>query len=218
MSLQVKEVSEKLFSLLNNELAQFGFNLNKKEKCFTRVKNTCKQSIQFLFFKENNCVKIKIVAEVRITEVMNIYDSLAITKNPNAYTLGNDFFQIIDFIENGNEKGIGEQSYYLIENENDVQNTAKAIIRAYKDYILEYFNLTDTVEKADLLLNKNPRDISVHNWLYPYKAIMGIISAKINNNKNFNELLKIYSDELLEAADNLKQDFNNIIHNLNGNH
>lgn len=211
MDLKVKNVSNSLFDLLEIDLNNFGFKLNRKDKSFSKINGDCKQTILLIFYKETEGIKVKPIAEVRLNRIMDIYFSVAKTKNRNVYTLGNDFFQLIEFITKGNEVGIDEQTYYMIENVTDIDNTAKAILRAFKEYISKYFQLTSSIEKADFLLNKNPKDISVHNWSYPYKAIMGIIAAKLNNNSNYNSLVSVYKKELEDAVENLRLDFDEIV-------
>ena len=53
--------------------------------------------------------------------------------------------------------------------------------------------------------------MSIHNYIYPLRANIGIIAAKLNNNPNFNDLIKIYEKELDEAEENYKNEFFKLI-------
>jgi hypothetical protein len=48
---------------------------------------------------------------------------------------------------------------------------------------------------------------AIHNWLYPLRASMGIITAKLSNNPQFSKLINIYEEELMNAQENYRLDF-----------
>jgi hypothetical protein len=96
---------------------------------------------------------------------------------------------------------------YVIENENDLETLGKVIPIRFKQYILPYFDENSSVERADKLLNEDARNLSPHNWVYPYKAMMGMIAAKLTKNPKYDELVSIYREELAEANPVNKEEF-----------
>lgn len=51
----------------------------------------------------------------------------------------------------------------------------------------------------------------VHNYLYPLRANIAIIAAKLNKNPQYDELVAVYEKELLDAEENYKKEFYKII-------
>ncbi len=51
----------------------------------------------------------------------------------------------------------------------------------------------------------------VHNEMYPLRANIAIIAAKLNNNPQYDELVKTYEKELVDAEENYKIEFYKII-------
>ena len=164
-----------------------------------------KYSIQF-FIKEGNNVKIRPQIRIKIKPIENVYHSIS-SRGDIYATLGSDLFEILRYMDNGEETGKGEQYYWIINDDEDIRKLITIIPEYFEETILPYFEKNSSVAKADELLNKYPREISVHNWLYPQRANLAIIAAKLNNNPRSGELLKIYEEELEEAEESFKEEF-----------
>lgn len=108
-------------------------------------------------------------------------------------------------------KGEGSLNNWLIEDKSDVKKLIEVIPHYLKETILPYFEQNSSIESVDKLLNKYPREISIHNSLYPLRANLAIIAARLNNNPKYNDLLNIYQEELEEADITYKEDFEKLI-------
>jgi hypothetical protein len=99
---------------------------------------------------------------------------------------------------------------YSIKDDQDLQKLIKLIPNRFLQIILPYFDQNSSLERADALLNENPRNLPPHNWSYPYKAMMGLIAAKLTKNPKFAELRGIYEEELAPANPTLKEEFDKL--------
>ena len=83
---------------------------------------------------------------------------------------------------------------------------AWTLMRAW-EYALSYYARYSSLEKIDYLLNKNPSELSIHCWLYPVRASLVLIAAKLTDNTRYSVLENIYTEELEEAAELYKSSF-----------
>ena len=61
------------------------------------------------------------------------------------------------------------------------------------------------------MLNSNPCELSVHNWLYPMNECMEIIAAKLVHNPKYAELGAINKNELEGANPICKKEFEGLV-------
>jgi hypothetical protein len=148
---------------------------------------------------------------IKIKAIEDIYHQ-ATEKEAKYYTstqtLGNNLFAIIDYFDNGD--GTGSKSInkrHLMENEEDINTIVKVFPRSIEEYVLPYFESNSNIDQVDKLLNENPQELSVHYYLYPLRACIGIIAAKLTHNPRYNEVLKIYEVQLQEANTIFKKEF-----------
>lgn len=204
--MKIKEVSGALLGSISESIAQHGFRLDKRKNEFKRVVGDSLQIFDLVYIKEDDLVKIKPEIRIKIKPIEDIYRSIS-TRGDIYRTLGNDLFEILRYMDKREETGRGDQYYWMIKEDKDIEKLIKIIPEYFEETILSYFNENSTVARVDLLLNKYPREISVHNWLYPLRAILAIIAAKLNRNPQFYELVRIYEEELVEAEESYKKEF-----------
>ena len=124
-------------------------------------------------------------------------------------TLGNNVLDIVEYQKNEDKDKFEKKPLpkWLIENAEDVSILTKLISNYLEDFILVYFNKFSSIQSVDRLLNENPKEISVHNYIYPLRSCIAILAAKINSNENFINLVKIYEEEMKNAEEPYKSDF-----------
>lgn len=206
----IKVVSNLLLEGIGNNISSYGFKFNKSKKLFERNQGGFIHIIDFIFLKEDAGIFIEPLIKIKCLEIEAIYHKVTTKEskyNDATITLGNSIFKIIDFADNNTEIDTDKQQYYLVEEEKDISILIKVITDKIIDYAIPYFEQNSSIDRIDLLLNKNPKEISVHNWLYPMRACIGLISAKLNANPNYSELLEVYSMEMQEAAESYKKEF-----------
>jgi len=204
--MKIKEVSKIIMDSIFLDIEAHGFKLNRKTIEFRRKIEGAIQIFELVFYKEGNYVKIKPEIRIKIKAIEDVYQK-ASNRGDIYRTLGNDLFEILRNTDHGEETGKGEQYYWIIKDDESLSKLIRIIPEYFKETILPYFENNSTVSKADELLNKYPRELSIHNWLYPLRANLAIIAAKLNDNPQYSELVKIYEEELQEAEDSFKKEF-----------
>lgn len=207
LAMKVSEVSKLLLESLVPVMERHGFKLNKRDKEFTRKIGESSQIFDLFFYKKTGHISIKPEVRIKIESIDKVYKSITTIENRPYCALGNHLFEIVRYLETGNETDRGELSNWLVEDEEDVQKLIEVIPEYLEESILPYFEENSSLDRVDILLNKSPRDMSVHNWLYPLRANVGIIAAKLNNNPKYGELLTVYDEETLEAEETYRAEF-----------
>lgn len=216
--MNVRDISKRLLQGINVRVIQNGFYLNSKDKSFRReTENGFIQIFDLLFTKKTEGIYVEPTIRLKSKHIEDIYHQVA-KKEPKYFdgtkTLGNNLFKISKYFEEGIEKDIDEKQRYIIEEESDINILVDVISDRFEEYGLKYFEENSSVARIDYLLNKYPRDISIHNWLYPLRDCIGIIAAKLNENPDFNTLKGIYQEEMKEAVAPYKEEFNRLITEL----
>jgi len=208
--MKMEEVKGRLLEGMDKSFENFGFALNKNEIEYQRIKGSSIQTFYFLVLKKKEGIYVEPRWSIKLKEILDIYHKVA-TKEKKYFkytpVLENSLGELIEYVENGNETGSGKSMQYLIENDEDVLTLTKVIPMRFEEYVLPYFEKNSSIEKVDELLNKNPKELCIHQWLYPLRACIGIIAAKLVKNPQYNELLCIYEDELQEAVPAYKEEF-----------
>ncbi len=208
--MKINEVSKQIIAGIAPIFTKHGFNVDFKEREFNRERNGCIQIFDLLFYKKGDIIEIKPEIRIKIKHIEDIYHHISIDHNDIYSSLGNDLFSIVDYYDNGREIGGSSGTKWIVRDKNSIKKLIKVIPKYFKREILRYFEENSSVARADELLNKYPREISIHNWLYPMRACLAIIAAKLNNNHRYDELVSIYEEELEEALESYKQDFINL--------
>lgn len=211
----IKEVSKKLLEGIESPLLQYGFILNKRKTEFKKiVSDNVSQILSFLFYKDHNgSILIEVQLKIRIKEIETIFNQVKSenTTHDDFFSLGNNLMAIIHYYEEGLiDKIENINSKYLIENKDDIETLIKVIPKRIAEYAIPYFKSYSSVSKVDELLNKNPCALSIHNLIYPIRACIAIIAAKLNKNPEFKKLIFIYEKELIEANPVNKEEFNKL--------
>lgn len=205
--MKVADISKQIISGVAPIFTKYGFNVNFKQREFNREQDGCLQVFDLLFYKKGDIIEIKPEIRIKVKHIEDIYHHISIDHNDIFRTLGNDLFSIVDFYDNGRETGGSSGIKWGIKNEEGVKKLIEVIPEYFKENILRYFEENSSVAKVDELLNKYPREISIHNWLYPLRACLAIIAAKLNDNPKYDELVSVYEEELEEALESYKEDF-----------
>ncbi len=221
MKLSIKDVSQSIISGISEKMSSHGFIFDKYHKYYIKRTEDSHQIFDLVFMRKDAGILVEPVVRIKIRPIEDIYHKVA-TKDEEYFegtdTLGNNLGRIIDHFEKGAQQNTNSKMKYLIENEKDIAILKKVIPNKFEQYALRYFDNYSSVAKTDELLNSNPREISIHNWLYPLRACLALIAAKINHNPRYDELVNIYEQELENAADNYRKEFSllkNILSNMN---
>lgn len=191
-------------------IEEHNFICNKSKKEFKRLNNNVLHIISFFYHKKDNKIYLRLEIIIKLLDIEHIYKSVTTIDGRPYLTLGNDFLILRNKKDDFDYKK-NPTTYWLIENSNDLENFIFNFKSNFEEIILPYFNENSTIERVDYLLNSYPLKMSIHNYIYPLRANIGIIAAKLNNNPNFNDLIKIYEKELDEAEENYKNEFFKLI-------
>ena len=212
--MDLKKVRKEILLSISEKLKVYGFTFNTKKVRFECEIKGNLQIFDLLFFPSKEGTFVEPVFRLKNYIIEDIYHQ--VTQKDSEYndsteTLGNSLGQIIKYFEQGDQIGTTENIMYLIENEDDIEILVKIIPKRFEQYILRYFNENSSIGRVNLLLNSNPRDLSIHNRIYPNRACIGVIAAKLTNNKDLKQLIQIYREELSEANPVSKQEFETLV-------
>ncbi len=208
--MKIVDVSKKIINNISTGFIDKGFKINKRKREFYREHNGCVQILDLVFIKEGETIKIRPQIRIKIKHIEDIYHHVSKDHDDIYRVLGNDLFELIRYYDKNEETGKGEQILWKVENEKDIEKLIEVIPVYFEREILRYFEENSSIARVDELLNKYPREISIHNWLYPLRACLAIIAAKLNGNPKYDELVKVYEEELKNARNNYKEDFKNL--------
>ncbi len=150
--------------------------------------------------------------EITIKQIKDIYLPVS-DRGPEAndyvFTLNNTFGVLYDHYEKGYNTVHPPMTEILYEANapKDFDTIVNSMIPFVSKYVVRYFNENTSISRADFLLNTEPEGFSLHTYLGPTRAIMGLIAAKLVENPNYELLKKIYVDKMRDATGNNKTDF-----------
>ncbi|WP_333577720.1 hypothetical protein [Sphingobacterium sp.] len=204
----VNQISEQISAGITESFEKEGFKYLKSQRKFVKKTKNVEQVFSMLYTKRNNgSITIKPELLIHIFEIESIYKEIAQIKYRPYLTLGNYFSNIRDYDGDAKKYNGAQTRLWLIENDEDVQHLIKIIPEYLEEDILPYFDKNSSIHRVDELLNEYPRNLSVHNEMYPLRANIAIIAAKLNGNPNYDDLLNIYEQELEDAEENYKIEF-----------
>ncbi len=213
-TLNISQVAKELIAHLEPHIVQHSFVLNKNTRCFTRTMDGIVQKFELRLFKDADVVLVEPVVRIKLAQIENIYHHTC-TKDAKYFeattTLGNSLGKIIRYYDDNLAIDPPENYKYVVKNiEGAVDILAKALCVYFDEYALRYFDENSSVERADDLLNAAPTTISIHNWLYPVRASLALIAAKLTENSKYLELENIYTTKMQEAVEPYRTDFESI--------
>lgn len=206
--MKVKEISNQISEGVLANFEKHGFKFKKTHNEFVRKTQYAEQIFHLIYYKENDgTITIKPEILIHVHEIESIYKSITQIESRPYLTLGNYLSEIAEY--DGDEINFRKKptKYWLIANNENLEYLIKIIPNYLENDILPYFESNSTVSRVDELLNKYPEKMCVHNYIYPLRANIAIIAAKLNNNPHYDELIKIYEKELEDAEENYKSEF-----------
>lgn len=207
MTMKVNEIAQKISEDVIESFQKHGFIYRKVQREFVRKKDNVEQIFKLFFYKKTDYITIDPEIKIHIKEIESIYKSIAQIESRPYLTLGNHFLTIRDYDgDSANFKGKPTKEW-LIEDGRDIQHLIKIIPEYLEEDILPYFDNNSSVDRVDKLLNEYPERMCVHNEMYPLRANIAIIAAKLNSNPHYAELINIYERELDDAEENYKIEF-----------
>lgn len=209
--MMMRDVATKLISQIEGEVVKNGFKLNKNSNMFTRNVNDAKQIYKFYFYKSNDGVLVEPNVLIKLNSIEKIYRQ--VKKENYSYeqiAIGTSLGKIIKHYDDGLDVNKSENIYYLITDDESIFKLSNALNVYFYDYVLRYFDENSSIDRFDCLLNKQPRDISIHHRHYPLRASVSLIAAKLTDNPNYTSLVDVYTEKMKEAVEPYKQDFEKI--------
>ena len=216
--MKITETSKALLFLLEPKLKSFGFILKQSKNTFIKTTPSFEQGVYFIFTKSSGSVLLEIRWYIKIPAICDIYNT--VTSKAKAFymdtaCLENSLGELVAFKTTGSDIPTGKSTYYLIENSNDIDVLIPIISNHFEKLLIPYFEENSNIESIDRLLNLNPRELTIHNWLYPFRACIGLIAAKLARNPKLTDLEQIYKEELNESTDSWKDEFTKLCKLLN---
>lgn len=202
-----KEVIRKIVNLLNPELETFNFKANLKEQGFIRRDENAVFFYFFLIYDRTNVKTgergflIEPHANINIPMIEKYYKEITLNSflktEWDFITIGNSIAEL-----RANPDGIARKINLSLDlivfEEEHIQSVVRELINQFKEVALPYFLANSTVKKVDELLNKHPREYSVHMINDLFRFVKGLIAAKLNNNPRLDELFALYSNLIVE--------------------
>lgn len=202
-----KEVIRKIIDSLSSEMNTYNFKAVPKEQGFMRKDSSAIYFYYFLVFNRTNIktgakgFQIEPYAEINIPEIEKYYKEITINTELKTewdfISLGNSIANLIANPDGVNRKRNQSLDLFVFE-EAHIKLVADELLKQFKRTALPYFLTNNSVKKVDELLNKQPREYSVHLYNDLFRVIKGLIAAKLNNNVEFEQLLHIYSSLIVE--------------------
>lgn len=202
-----KEVLRKLISLLTDELKAFDFKPSYKEQGFIRKTSTSIFVYQFLIY---NRAVIKTGAKgvliepyiwINVKEIEKVYKEITqnteLKTDAHFITIGNSIANLIanpDGLYRNRNKSLD----LLIFEEENIALVAGQLLEQFKEVALPYCLNNGTFGMVDKVVNTKPDEYKVHMQNDNYRILKGIIAAKLNNNPDLDELIKIYEKQIVE--------------------
>lgn len=214
--MKISDVYNGLLPLVKDGLISHGFKLKKQERTFFRSNNGINQKIVFLFDKSYDSVVIDIMLYVKSDQITSFFekngrfDSAILN-----FHLGINLLDTKCFFDRGSNdyNHCNQELRIVISDEVDIQEAGVLLNNYFDKYMYKYFSIADSVEGIDKLLNGNPKELSIHHYLYPTRAIVGLIAAKLSDNPDLKTLEGIYDAETLEAEEGYRECFT-LVRNL----
>ena len=202
-----KEVLQKLINLLIPELKAFGFKDQTKEQRFYRKEDGAFYFFTFLIY-QRTIIKtgdkgflIEPYVTIHVSEVEKYHKEITtndeLKKEKDSTTIGNSIANLLANPDGVNTKLNQSLDLHIFE-EKHIAIVANELFKQFKNVALPYFLTNNTVQQVDNLLNKYPKEYCVHMDNNFYRFIKGIIAAKLNNNPQTEQLVKIYNDLIIE--------------------
>ena len=202
-----KGVIRKVLEMMQAELGAFDFKLNIAEQGFWREDGDVTYFFFFLIYNEvyidsgQKGFQLVPYAKIHLAPVEKYYKQITV----NTYlktkwdfiTIGNSIADLI-----ANPDGIARKrnqslKLYVFEEEH-IETVVHKMLEYFREVALPYFLSNNTVRRVDDLLNRHPREYTIHMVNDLFRFVKGIIAAKLNNNPEVNKLLSIYNSLIIE--------------------
>lgn len=207
-TMKINEIAQQISDGVLESFQKYGFKYRKAQREFVRKIKEADHIFSLMYTKKNDgTITIKPELIIQVKEIEAIYKSIAQIKGTPYLTLGNHLLTIRDY--DGDDLNYKKKptKEWLIENQEDINHLIKIIPEYLEEYILPYFDSNSSVSRVDELLNKYPEKMCVHNYMYPTRANIAIIAAKLNENPRYEELVNIYEERMVNAEENSKIEF-----------
>lgn len=202
-----KEVLRKLFYLLEPELKAFDFELSHKHQGFIRRDKKAIFFYQLLIYNRtvlNTGTKgflIEPYIWIGIKEIEKYYKQITLNKelktDVNFVTIGNGIANLLanpDGLYANRNKSL---KLHVFEDKH-IPLVAAQLLKQFKEVALPYCLNNARVSMVDKLINTKPDEYKVHAMNDNYRILKGLIAAKLNNNSQLEELIKIYDKQIVE--------------------
>jgi|SRR5579859_7018822 len=203
----VKEAQRRLLTGMTPSMEGIGFDYDEQE--FKRKIQGGSQRFYLRVTQRANEIVVEPWWCIRLDGIVDIYHLVTLKKEEYFHytcVFENNLGRLLYYLDQSQGPEIKDLKY-VVRNIQDLETLIKVIPIRFKQYLLPYLDANSTIERADALLNEDPRNLSPHNWVYPYKATMGLIAARLVKNPRYYELVRIYEEELAEANPINKEEF-----------
>lgn len=205
--MKIQEIAEQISEGVLSSFQKHDFKYRKTQRDFIRKAEQADQIFSLLYTKIDDYITVKPELIIHVHEIESIYKSIAQIKGRPYMTLGNNFLTLAEYDGDDANYQKKPSKDWLIESDGDVEYLIKIIPEYLEEDILPYFDSNSSVSRVDELLNKYPEKMCVHNYIYPSRANIAIIAAKLNNNPRYDELVSIYEERIVNAEENTKIEF-----------
>lgn len=189
----------------------YDFSITKSSNTFVKKQKENIFKIELIIRDTMFGCKIEIYIYIYNKKISDIYNKISNSERKKYFfAVGGSLATIMN-----NKGDLYLKQYFLdyeIEDEGDISKFISYFSKVYNEFIKIYFEKFSNLEEIDQGLNTQPTKSVVHRATNPYRCIVGIIAAKLVNRPNYEELVKIYRNEIsVSVKDEDIIDYENIV-------
>lgn len=217
------ELRKLLFTGLDPLMNAEGFKIDRTQDWFIKETEDAFLMYQVLIYTEYNfqvkrnvfCIEPHLWIHVKkIEEIFLRYSHIKYDFPQRSYTLGNSIYvlahpQNLEYTKIFN----GTLRYYAFEPAH-VPAITERLIQIYNQFAKAYFQDNATVSSVDKVLNHNIELPTRHKASHYYRAVKGLIAARLCDNPDYAQLLKYYLQKAPIWSPEDVSTLNNVIDHL----
>ncbi|PQJ18320.1 hypothetical protein [Nonlabens tegetincola] len=190
--MKLKEVENLFFSKVEDIIQQNDFKIYKSSCKANRKQGDFLHQIDFGFISRSSSKILEITVSITSLKLNDLY--FEITGSKLEMTMGNTLRLIIE--QDDDVMKIKPFWELEVTNEHLIDKVAFKFVRWMDSDILPYFEGYSSIGEVDKAFNSNPLAMTRHTSKQFQRCTVGLLAAYLNNNKNLNELLELYDNEM----------------------
>lgn len=196
--MNLSDTRKKMFELLTPLSLDLGYKINKSQYLLSKKEQNKTSQLHFTYNYWFDEIQIFPYVDVNIKEINDIWimfdEYISYTYSMNLKKL-KDFYDIGDI--DWTKFNDGERDRYKIFNiDNDLVDTCNKIEILFQKYGVKYITDFGSIEGVDKIYNNLKESNNPHCAGFQVRSVVGLISAKLSDNKNYDEISNFYTAKI----------------------